>query len=294
MGRKKAMVLDFSLLSSISGSLLESPVWDDERQQLLCCDIDGGLIFALTLAGEHLHTWEFDQPVASFGLCESGKLVVALARRVVLFDRDSGQLSDLWNNYPEQETSRLNDGKTGPDGAFWIGSMDGRENRQPISKLYRITADGTAEVKADGIEISNGLAWSSDAKTLFHSDSRGPWINRYDFDVSKGVLSNQTRILDLDEQSGRPDGAAMDTEGFYWSAGVSAGVLNRISHDGAIVECIKAPIPAPTMPCFCGAELRYLAITSHQKSGIAHEHSGRIFLAKTDLSGVPVVRMKGI
>ncbi|WP_258809420.1 SMP-30/gluconolactonase/LRE family protein, partial [Klebsiella pneumoniae] len=84
-----------------------------------------------------------------------------------------------------------------------------------------------AEIRAEGFEISNGLAWTADGATMFHTDSRGPWIDRYDFDVATGLISNRNRIRELDEESGRPDGGACDAEGAYWSAGVSAGVLNR-------------------------------------------------------------------
>lgn len=283
----------FTLIADLKGQLLESPVWDAERGVLFCCDIEAGLIHEIGLGDGPRRRWDMGAKVASLGLCDSGRLVVALARAVILFDPDSGARDALWTGFDEPETSRLNDGKVGPDGAFWVGSMDGRAARQPISRLYRITATG-AEVALDGgIQISNGLGWSADGRQMFHSDSRGPWVNRHDFNPASGHLSQPVRIRDLDESSGRPDGGACDIAGSYWSAGVSAGRLNRFAPDGALLEVVPFPVPAPTMPCFCGPGLRQMAVTSHRQ-GNEHPLSGGVFLADAPVAGVPVQRMKGV
>lgn len=277
---------------------MESPVWDDRRQTLFACDIEGRRIYEIDLDRGPLREWSFDSKVASLGLTESGRLVVALSREVVLFDPETGSQEALWSAFDEPATSRLNDGKVGPDGAFWVGSMDGRPEREPISRLYRVTGDGDASVKADGFRISNGLAWTADGRTMFHTDSRGPWIDRYDFDPETGGVSGRKRIRDLDEQGGRPDGGACDAGGAYWSAGVSAGVLNRFDRDGNLLEKVPVPVPAPTMPCFCGPGLTLLAITSHRQvpgAGLdAAPLSGGVFLAAASVAGAAVHRMRGV
>lgn len=288
----------FSCIADLRAGLLESPVWDERRELLFACDIDAGEVLALNLQGKLQGRWSFGQAVTALGLGESGAMVVALARSIERFDPDNGARDVLWSGFDEPVASRLNDGKVGPDGAFWVGSMDGRPQREKISKLYRITADGAAQVMATGIEISNGLAWSPDGRTLFHSDSRGPWIDRYAFDPATGALSQRQRIRDLDEASGRPDGAACDANGNYLSAGVSAGVLNLFTADGALLESFPFPAPAPTMPCFCGPGLQQLAITTHRHVSAeklnAAPQSGGIFLATASVAGTPVARMKGI
>jgi len=292
------MMGPFRCIADLRGELLESPVWDEARQVLFVCDIPSGRIVEIDLEEGPRRHWSFEAPVASLGLCESGRLVVALARTVIVFDPDSGARRDLWSGYDEPGTSRLNDGKVGPDGAFWVGSMDGRPDRAPISRLYRIAADGGAQVMRDGFEISNGLAWSPDGRTMFHSDSRGPWIDRYGFDPATGALSDRVRIRDLDEEAGRPDGGACDADGNYWSAGVSAGVLNRFAPDGRLLDTHALPVPAPTMPGFCGPGLARIAVTTHRL--VAAEiladapQSGGVFLADAPVRGAAVARMKGI
>ncbi len=243
----------------------ECPIWDDRFQRLLWCDIEGQSIQAARLDGTPLAKWHFGQKVASFGLCESDRLVVALADGIYLFDpARSGHeaLELLVQPEPDCPQNRLNDGKVGPDGAFWVGSMDNRAQKEPGAALYRVTPDGKAQTKVTGLVISNGLAWSPDGRTLYHSDTRGPWINAHDFDPRTGILSARRRLATLANEEGRPDGGACDAEGFYWSAGVSAGCLNRFAPDGTLVERIILPCEAPTMPCFCGPDLCTLVVTS--------------------------------
>ncbi|MBB4091599.1 SMP-30/gluconolactonase/LRE family protein [Brucella pecoris] len=298
------MMGPFRCIADLRGQLMESPVWDDRRRTLFVCDIYGRRIYEIDIDADIdtgrgvLREWTFVSQVASLGLTESGRLVVALSRQLVLFDPETGSQEPLWSAYDEPATSRLNDGKVGPDGAFWIGSMDGRPQRETISRLYRVTGDGNASVKAEGFEISNGLAWTADGRTMFHTDSRGPWIDRYNFDPESGNISGRKRICDLDELSGRPDGGACDAEGAYWSAGVSAGVLNRFDREGNLLEKVPVPVPAPTMPCFCGSDLTLLAITSHRQLPEATletaPRSGGVFLAQASVAGAPVTRMKGV
>ena len=285
--------MDFTRIEGVQGTLLESPVWDDRRGVLFLCDIEAGRIHEVSLTEGPLRHWDMGDKVGSLGLCDSGRLVVALARSVIAFDPDSGARQVLWDGYDEPATSRLNDGKVGPDGAFWVGGMDGRDPRQPVSSLYRVTAQGATVAMAGGIRVSNGLAWSPDGRAMYHSDSRGVWIDRYDFDPETGALSARSRIATPTEAEGRPDGGACDGEGAYWAAGVSAGVLNRFAPDGALLARYPVPVPAPTMPCFCGEGLGMIALTS-LRPGNDHPLSGSLFVAEAPVAGAPVARMKGV
>lgn len=292
------MMGPFRCIADLREQLLESPVWDERRGVLFLCSILSREVLELDLDTGVRRRWPFEAEVVSLGLCDSGALVVGLAREVIVFEPDTGQRRSLWRGYDEPATSRLNDGKVGPDGAFWIGSMDMRQPRAPVGRLYRVTADGAATTIADGFAVSNGLAWSPDGRTLYHSDSFAAWIDRYDFDSRTGEAGNRRRLRDLDEETGRPDGAACDAAGDYWSAGVSAGVLNRITPEGALRARYPLPVPAPTMPCFCGADLRQIAITSHRQTTPEKLEraplSGGVFLAEAPVAGAPVARMRGL
>lgn len=68
----------------------------------------------------------------------------------------------------------------------------------------------------------------------------------------------------MTEETGRPDGGCLDSSGTYYSAGVSAGLLNVFTPDGGHAEVLAAPVPHPTMPCFGGPDFSILFLTSHR------------------------------
>src|SRR5262249_26013742 len=151
-----------------------------------------------------------------------------------LLELASGRIEELVPRLDEPEKNKFNDGKVGPDGCFWVGTSDGRPvlEREPIGSLYRITPDGKIERKSYGYCVSNGLAWSPDGRTMFHSDSTARYVDAWDFDPRSGGISNRRKIVTFSESEGKPDGAACDTEGCYWSAAVQAGRLIRFSPSG--------------------------------------------------------------
>lgn len=270
----------------------ESIVWDAERGEVLWADIPAGLIYRHDAASGALSQFQLPEAVGSFGLADDGRLVLGLVSGVHLYNRESGALEFLVDPEPEHKDkrpkSRLNDGKVGPDGAFWVGSMHGDD---ASAALYRVSGDGRVERKAEGLSTSNGLAFSADGRTLFHSDSRQQWIDRYDLDPATGALSNRTRIAEPSDADGRPDGGACDVEGAYWSAGVSAGCLNRYDRDGRLLARIAVPCKAPTMPCFGGADMKTLYFTSLRRDDAGPE-CGNVFMTRVDVAGAPVGRFR--
>ena len=160
-----------------------------------------------------------------------------------------------------------------------------------------MTADGRVEQKVTGLFTSNGLAFAPDGRAMFHSDSYGRWVDRWDFDPATGAITNRTRIITQTEEGGRPDGGATDSDGYYWSAGVSAQCLNRYTPDGTLVAKYAVPVVAPTMPCFAGKDLKRLFLTSLRKGKpeallARYPLSGATLVADATVSGSPVSRFR--
>lgn len=276
-------------LLSIRTELGESPVWDAAQAAIWFVDVHAPAVHRLAVATDRLDSWPMPEKCGSIGLCENGQILVALKRALHLFDPETARLehfTDVETDAPEG--NRLNDGKVAPDGSFWVGSMDDTPERQPTGSLYRVAPDGRVEKKVEGIRISNGLAWSADGRTMFYSDSRGTWIRRYRHDLATGELSAMKVIAEPTLEQGRPDGAATDVDGFYWSAGVSSGFLNRFSPEGELVEQVALPVPNPTMPCFTGTDMKTVYVTSLTRD--AHDNAGGLVRLELEVAGVPVAR----
>jgi len=264
----------------------ESPTWDSRRDGLWWVDIRGQSIFFADSAGCIRVQKAFDSAVASLGLCRSGRVLVALAKSVILWDPQediSWPLCEIESQMPE---NRLNDGKVGPDGRFWVGSMHDSPRREPRGSLYRVDASGRVEKVLAGLCVSNGLAWTKDAGRMCLSDSAAAWIDRFDFDPRSGELRNRRRLASLSESEGRPDGASFDQADIYWSAGVSAGCINGINHTGRIIESWKTPVGSPTMCAFGGADARKMFITSHALSQAPQPEDGALLVTDARSPGV--------
>jgi sugar lactone lactonase YvrE len=137
-------MLDFRLLKDTRCGIGESPVWDDRRKVLFFIDIKAPAIHSIRLDGTKHRTWTMPRVVGSIGLGASGRLIVALERTIAVFDPESESLDILAEVPGEPTWHRLNDGKVGPDGAFWVGSMDDRPQKEPRGSLYRV--DGRGQV----------------------------------------------------------------------------------------------------------------------------------------------------
>ena len=287
--------MDIRLAWDARCRIAESPVWDAARRLVWFVDIAAGRILAFHADTGERRSWTPEDEgrpaiAASLGLCRSGRLVVALQRRVAVFDPETGQLAPLTAAFDEPDANRLNDGKVGPDGCFWVGSLDATAPHEPRGALYRVRPDGGVERRVEGVRVSNGLAWSPDGRTMYHSHSRGLFVDAYDFDPATGALSRGRRFANLSEAEGRPDGAACDAEGHYWSAGVSAGCLNRFSPEGRLVVKIPFAVPAPTMPCFGDGDLWVTSLREGQDEAILARYPalGGLFRLRAPVPGVPV------
>jgi sugar lactone lactonase YvrE len=268
----------------------ECPVWDAANRLILFSDIPGKRINTFGVDDGAKGGWDFPDVVASFGLARSGRLVVALRDRVVLFDRGSGGLTELTGRMGLPPTNRLNDGKVGPDGAFWVGGIDERSPRQPTASLYRVTADGRWAARAEGYSGSNGLAWSPDGRVMYHTDSTASILEAWDFDPATGAMGNNRVLAKVSGEVGRPDGGATDMDGNYWSCAPSVGHVNCFSPKGTLLKTLNFPVPGCTMPCFAD-DMLYVTSLREGKSAellAADPTLGGLFRMPAPAVGAPV------
>ena len=105
-----------------------------------------------------------------------------------------------------------------------------------------------------------------------------------------GTLSNHRVLATLSNEDGRPDGAAVDVEGNYWSAGPSAACINRFSPTGSLIEKLAFPVPGPTMPCFAERQLYVTSLREGRSAEALAQHPtlGGLFRAAVPVEGAPV------
>jgi sugar lactone lactonase YvrE len=283
-------MIEVRLLIESRCKLGESPVWDERERRLWWVDIDGRAVHRANADGSAHQSWTFARRPTALGLTEQADRLVVAFDDGVYFWSAGAEPKLLVAIEPDEPRTRCNDGRIGPDGAFWIGTMNESDDDAAIGRLWRVTSDGMATCMVDGLRTSNGLAWTTDGRTLFHSDSRSRFIDRYAFDPATGAISERTRIAEPGDEAGRPDGGACDAQGRYWSAGVSAGCLNCYAADGALLLRIPMPIDGPTCPCFGGEDFATLFVTSLRRESSVEE-AGGVHALEPGVRGFPAFRL---
>jgi sugar lactone lactonase YvrE len=277
----------------------ESPVWHPDQQALWYCDIPARRLHRFDPASSATARWEFHTDIGSFAPARDGRFLVALRDGLWRFDPASDERSQLAVAPYDMSEERFNDGKCDPLGRFWVGSMD--EPRRPAQAGLWCFSDGVLERRQVGIAISNGLAWSPDARTMYWSDTAAHTVWAFDYEPLSGAMTGRRVFAQfaakpaagLTGYFGRPDGAAVDAEGCYWVAMYEGARVLRLSPAGEIVAEVRVPARCPTMPCFGDADLKTVYVTSASLNRPAEErtefpHAGCTFSFRVDVPGLPV------
>jgi sugar lactone lactonase YvrE len=283
-----------------SPSLLgESPVWHPREQVLYYCDIPACTLNRFDAATGELSHWTFDSEIASCAPMLDGGMLLAARDGLWRFDPDTGKRALLAAPPYDPKVERFNDGKCDPQGRFWVGTV--YEPRDPpLASLYCFHQGALTE-SAAGITVSNGLAWSADGRTMYWSDTQTHTVYAFDFDGASGGLSARrvmaafpAKQLDqpLAAYGGRPDGAAVDAHGNYWVAMFEGQRLLCLSASGQTLREVRLPVRCPTMPCFGGADLKTLFITTSRRGRPAAElaeqpWAGCVLSLRVDVPGLP-------
>ena len=97
---------------------------------------------------------------------------------------------------------------------------------------------------------------------MYLADSWESTIYKFDYSQKTGDISNKRIFFETNETQGRPDGACVDSLGYYWFAGFDGGRILRISPGGELNREIIVPMKRPTMPAFGGPDMNTLFVTS--------------------------------
>ncbi|RPI34418.1 MAG: SMP-30/gluconolactonase/LRE family protein [Chloroflexota bacterium] len=267
----------------------EGPVWRPDEQALYWTDILCKQIHRYEPGKGKHDVYETGLPVGSFAFRSRGDFLVA-AGNMLAYWRPGSYGVEVLHVFDEfSRDDRLNDGKVDSSGCFWTGSMCSGGG----GHLYRLDVDGSIRVMESGIGISNGLGWSPDNLRMYYTDTMAHTIYVYDYDASRGTISNRRTFVHVPEELGYPDGVAVDEQGFVWSAMWAGWKVIRFAPDGSVDRIVQMPVDKPTSCAFGGPGLDELYITSAHRYRDTDQRSaqtlaGDLFRVKAGVRGTPV------
>lgn len=280
----------------------ESPTWSEREQRLYWIDIEEPALHRFDPSSGEDERWVMPCQIGAFALCRSGEILAALRLGLARISLSVGGFTSL-NALPYNPlTHRFNEGKCDAHGRFWFGAKydplpsatDARNASAagPLSGAAPVhfLAHGQAlRPAAASAVIANGMAWSPDNRIMYVADTPTRTVTAFDFDTESGALSSPRVFAHFEQSDGKPDGAAVDSEGFYWCALYGGGRIVRITPDGVISREIRLPVSQPTMCAFGDADYRSLYITTASQ-GVSKQlepHAGGIFRCRPGVEGRP-------
>ena len=287
----------FTCVLDAKASLGECPVWSTQEQVLYWVDINAPSLNRFDPATGLNAVMPMPESIGCFAVRASGGFVVALRSGLWLALPDGTIERKVADAPYDPAHHRFNDGRCDRAGRFFVGSMNEKRDANSAA-LIRLDPDfGLSHVLGD-VMVSNGLAFSPDGRTMYHADTPAHVIRAYDYDAATGMPSHQRVFAQWTGETDRPDGAAVDSQGNYWSAFYRGGKVVKLSPAGQVLAEFATPAKCPTMCAFGGTDLRTLYVTSARQMREVDElaqlpQSGGIFALAVDTPGLPEPQFAG-
>jgi sugar lactone lactonase YvrE len=275
----------------------EGPLWHHGEGRLYWVDIDGFAVHRLDPRDGRHDSWRMDSEPSALAIHAGGGLAVATRKGFVHLDTEHGTVTPIAVAPYDTSKYRFNDGRVDPAGRFWVGTMYEPRDKQ-AAEMFCLERGQVRTQWSGGMTNSNGLGFSPDGHTMYHADTTAHRIDRYDFDPATGTASNRRCFKQFasdksaPDYGGRPDGAAVDSEGNYWCAMFEGARLLCIAPDGELLHEVMLPLRCPTMVAFGGDDFKTLYVTSASHNRPAEERArypltGCVLALSVDVAGKP-------
>lgn len=289
------MTNTFERVGDIRCTVGESPVWNPAQNAWYWVDIPARRIWRLDAGSGATRRWRTSEMAACIAFAADGAIIAGMETGVFRLELGTGEFAEAMPlaSPPElQQGMRFNDGRCDRQGRFWAGTMVmDMAAARPDGRLYRYTAQqGLSSPIVEGLITQNGLAWSPDGTTMYLSDSHPArqTIWSFDYDVEAGLPHKRRVFADMTTMRGRPDGAAVDSEGCYWICANDGACLLRFTPAGKLDRTIELPMAKPAMCSFGGAAMDTLLVTSIDPGqGSGGELAGAVLLVRPGVAGLP-------
>ena len=239
----------------------ECPVWDPHSATLYWTDNSSNRLYRYRPA-TGVHEIVSDQfQVCGFRLNAGGGFT--LINHAGVWRWDGAGEPRLIASEVDGHKLRLNDCGADAAGRLLAGSnFYDPAAEYERAKLFSVGTDGRVTILDEGFELSNGIAFSLDSRTLYFTDSTARRIYAYDYDLATGAARNRRVLVAVPNDEGVPDGLTVDAEGYLWSAQWYGSCVVRYDPDGKVERRIQTPAKQTSCACFGGEDLGDLYITT--------------------------------
>lgn len=264
--------------------LIEGPRVDAE-DNLYFSDVPNGGVFRRAPDGDITVAIPKRRGVGGIALHADGGLVIGGRNICHVKDGETRVVFDAGVAF--------NDLMADDQGRVWAGTLrsdpfaEDSDDRTP-GECHRIGVDGSTTEMYGGVALTNGIGFSPDGTTVYHSDTGHNHVICHDIEgdevVNRRALNEDATFF--------PDGLAVDQAGTIWVADYGGGAVRGLTPDGVVAESIEVPARAVTSVCFGGADLRDMYIVTADNTD-DRSRAGSVFRTRVEVPGMatPMARI---
>jgi sugar lactone lactonase YvrE len=263
--------MEIEVVADVPCAIGECPLWHPGEGKLYWTDIPAGKLYRYDpVSGTH--EVAFQGPVVGGMTLQADQTLLLFMERgtVAVWDgQGQGLARTIVPELPEERDVRFNDVIADPVGRVFCGTIslkDASGQVLRLGRLHRLDCDGSIRPVVEGVGTSNGMGFSPDRRTFYHTDTAARRIDAYDYDQASGAISHRRPFAQIPAtpHNERPDGMTVDAAGNIWSALWEGGAIICLAPDGQLLRRIELPLRCPTSVCFAGLDLRDLYVTTAQ------------------------------
>lgn len=259
-----------------NSELLESCEIDNHNQLLYFVSIYKNLVYCLEINTGTINSMQTIGPVGCVRMLGYKKLIVAETNGIYEFDFNS-LISLKLHGFVQEDGVRFNDGILDSKGRFLIGTMGYPSTINNKGKLYSYY-EGNYTKLLDDITISNGIAFTSNYKTMFYIDTPTKKVVKYDYDLQNGTITNKTDLIEFNTDS-FPDGMCIDSNQNLFIAEWGGSCISKWdSSNGKLLTRYNLPVLNITS---CAIDINNnIYITTAKSDNINEQFGGALLYLK--------------
>lgn len=285
-------------LGNKDNHLGEAPLWNDRQKKLFWTDILSGEVFSFCpRSSELILELSSGYQTGAFLFTEDDTLILFTEQGVKAIPKtDNGYNTEYERMLFSVDFSsgeRFNDAIADACGRMLAGTMN-KSHRD--GKLYLFETGKQPKVLLEGLGISNGMGFSPDEKTFYHTDSITRTVTAYDYCLQTGAISNPRGWFVLGSDYGVPDGLTVDGKGQVWLACWGGACVLHLSPQGEILNRMDTPALQTTSVCLGNEDLKTLYITSAFEGAVDLKNAadaqgrylgGKVYYTRVACEGLP-------
>jgi gluconolactonase len=245
----------------------EGPVFDKDGD-LYVVNLKGGHISRVSPKGEVTKFVETGGAPNGAAIRRDNHLLVAdCGLKAILDISPEGKIRIVADKYQGRNFMGPNDLAFDSNGNLYFTDPEGSSLDNPIGAVYCLTKEEKVLLVANSFAYPNGVAISSDGKTLYVAESSTG--NIYQIPLKgDGTAVTKPKIWAKLGEEAEPDGMAFAANGELFVACFKKGAIAVIAPDGILIKYLPAGGAHPTNVAFGGIKNSQLYITETETNAV--------------------------